>query len=745
MDHSHDSPNGSPASGGSAQDLMGDINLSVDIGRNHNVGCAPVFGRESHTADMDVFDRYVDLLRAEREQMIEIDEHRQHQATSDESTPRSDNDDASRTTTSTCNACVPFNSDFWSYVRSILSTAKPVGFTELDDPRGVVPKGPDEADAFLQKAIGIGPINPIVPANLAQSGGFAEETVLSELLYATRVGMVRIQFAPECDRCGSVVTARDRLGDIPPWASCGGCHQPNHIHSMDRIKVLFVLNPDILYVLADNFACTPSAESMEKTVIFAAVPATATGSGFRYSVGIGGEKELRPALDPGRYRMHCPVARTDNFLVVQRKATEEDEPYRLDLRVSNVVCDAQTCSPLPRPERGDTDDTDGATDAEYRSRLKTLTVPHGKIHFDVLPDTNSFFVLWVQEDADDDVLMRLPEEERESYTKASSVIHNPVFNEFFADQVVSSQPDALLSIQNVVLVFTDVVGSTDLYAFMGDGPALQLIRKHFKILFGAFTKRGRVVKTMGDAVMASFTSGRAAMNAVADALVVVAQECKLPDGTPLQIRIGIHSGPAIVVPVNGVNDFFGQTVNIAARVQSAAKACECFVTEDLLASDPDSRNAYYELLGGNYARRRSSGGEGPNDDLSLNGEGMKVFDSTPATELHLKGVNHVVRARGFRLHNRPRRDSDVDGTAPPTRTYRRSGMFERRRLSGVSIDSSDTNGTPAMQRRASRRASMLGEVEEENANRNTYEAGSDCSPLDREFSIDLAEQEARMK
>ena len=229
---------------------------------------------------------------------------------------------------------------------------------------------------------------------------------------------------------------------------------------------------------------------------------------------------------------------------------------------------------------------------------------------------------------DDKTLMHLPQEERLRYTSAAKVIHHPVFNALFQDKhVVCVQKNVFLSISNVVLVFTDIVDSTKLYASLGDGKAFTLVRKHFQVLFGAFTRNGgRVVKTIGDAVMASFTTGRAAITAVSEAMELLPTIGRRPDNNNyMEIRVGIHSGQVTVVPLNGVNDYFGQTANIAARVQSAAKGSECFVTETVLNSSDDSRDAFNEIT-----KMGSS------------------FKATPFTELRLKGVDGKVHARGFR-------------------------------------------------------------------------------------------------
>ncbi|KAL7541318.1 hypothetical protein ACHAXR_010801 [Thalassiosira sp. AJA248-18] len=694
----------------------------VDISRNHGHGTVPVPGRESHTADLTEFDRYVKIM----EQADRLEQALQWDVEDDESTGGAEGENfnqdqtpppANRAVAAAAAAYVkpppkaqavpigmdidmtkveskvddlslnngrlesvgsrdigledsgpslfneakqddaplpqdrrpssapptqyPFNSKFWAYVRDILSQAKPVGFNELPNPKAAASKGPEDASNFLSKVIGIGPLNPIQPAVIAKEAGFDEDEVLAELLYATRTGLVAMRFAPECIQCGSAVMDTDMLGRVPSKALCNGCNSPNVIESLDNVKVMFLLNSDVLYVLAENYACTPSADSMSVTSVFAIVPANSTGSGFSYCIGTGKDTEIAPALEPGKYRMHCPVAKTDNYLVVKRQTRDDDKPVQLNMKVSELVHTGQN----------------GKT-------KKELHVTHGRIQFDIFPDTRSFFVLWVQKDVDDKKLMFLPEDERPNYTNATKVIHHPIFNALFQEnQVVSVQKDVFLSISNVVLVFTDIVDSTVMYASLGDGPAFRLVRKHFQVLFGAFTRNGgRVVKTIGDAVMASFTTGTAALAAVSEAMELLPTIGRRPDNNNyVEIRVGIHSGQATVVPLNGVNDYFGQTANIAARVQSAAKASECFVTETVLESSEGAREAYNEITGMGSS-----------------------FKPTPLIELKLKGVAGKVHARGFRWLLRSRRASEAS-TSYMDRKVNRSYSA---RSSMRSIDSS---------------------------------------------------------
>ena len=177
-----------------------------------------------------------------------------------------------------------------------------------------------------------------------------------------------------------------------------------------------------------------------------------------------------------------------------------------------------------------------------------------------------------------------------------------------------------LPIRKVYLVFTDVVASTSMYE-AGEEAALQIVQEHFKIIFSAFEASGRIVKTIGDAVMGAFTSGEKALFAVAKVLDDM-KDMKRPDGTPFQIRIGMHAGPALLVPLNGIQDYFGRTVNVAARVESKAVGGECLVSEGVL-TDTSARKAFDQLLADGYGFTRTE-------------------------TMSLKGVPKPVTVRGFK-------------------------------------------------------------------------------------------------
>jgi class 3 adenylate cyclase len=129
------------------------------------------------------------------------------------------------------------------------------------------------------------------------------------------------------------------------------------------------------------------------------------------------------------------------------------------------------------------------------------------------------------------------------------------------------------------VLFTDLKGSTELYERVGDLVAYDIVRRHFGVLAEVVREHdGAIVKTIGDAVMATFSTpedGLRAALAMHDAMARFNQAQKREE---LMVKIGLHDGPCLAVTLNERLDYFGQTVNIAARVQALAGTKSIFVT-----------------------------------------------------------------------------------------------------------------------------------------------------------------------
>ncbi len=145
--------------------------------------------------------------------------------------------------------------------------------------------------------------------------------------------------------------------------------------------------------------------------------------------------------------------------------------------------------------------------------------------------------------------------------------------------------------KRLAFLFTDLAGSTAMYERIGEARAFRLVQEHFQILSEAIgAHHGAVVKTIGDAVMAVFPTGADAL----EAAVAIQRDIRALDGggvvdpTAL-VRVGVHEGPCVAVTLNDRLDYFGTTVNTAARIEHESRGGEIVasdaVYQDCAASD----------------------------------------------------------------------------------------------------------------------------------------------------------------
>jgi class 3 adenylate cyclase len=159
--------------------------------------------------------------------------------------------------------------------------------------------------------------------------------------------------------------------------------------------------------------------------------------------------------------------------------------------------------------------------------------------------------------------------------RAGQLLSFQEFRDLFSEDYIAA--DVRLGVGEQTLLFTDVVGSTAFYASRGDPAAFVEIKKHFDELFAIVaTNRGAVVKTIGDAVMASFTSP---LDAVRAARLIHGAFHPGRADTPIRVRISLNTGPCIAVRLNANADFFGGTVNVAAKLQALAEGYQIAMSE----------------------------------------------------------------------------------------------------------------------------------------------------------------------
>lgn len=173
------------------------------------------------------------------------------------------------------------------------------------------------------------------------------------------------------------------------------------------------------------------------------------------------------------------------------------------------------------------------------------------------------------------------------WTSAAEITALQNFRDLFSSELIS--PDETFAIRNLVIVFTDIKGSTALYERLGDSDAYYLVKEHFRIMREVVgTHHGAVVKTIGDAVMATFMVSTDAINALfamQDAFETYTVQEKIPEGHII-IKVGAHRGPCIAVNSNDRLDYFGRTVNIAARVQGLSTGRDIMLTRSFYEEPP---------------------------------------------------------------------------------------------------------------------------------------------------------------
>ncbi len=275
-----------------------------------------------------------------------------------------------------------------------------------------------------------------------------------------------------------------------------------------------------------TFHVHPSIRHIARRTYCSAEPATKEHIRVQRAVAPGAKVDVMPLLKPGRYRMRLHGEKRYGFLEVGA-----GNPEQVEWRVSEPHVD--------RP-----------ADA-------TATV-----HF--LNDSSEVKRFILEASQWTDLALR-----------PGRLLSFQDFRDLFSEEYLSS--DVQLAIGEQTIMFTDMVGSTAMYAQRGDPAAFIEVKRHFTDVFAIIAKhRGAVVKTIGDAAMGAFNSPLDAVKASKEI-----QECFHPDRVDIvsRLRITLNTGPCIAVKLNTGIDYFGHTVNIAAKLQGLAESWQISMSE----------------------------------------------------------------------------------------------------------------------------------------------------------------------
>ena len=174
-----------------------------------------------------------------------------------------------------------------------------------------------------------------------------------------------------------------------------------------------------------------------------------------------------------------------------------------------------------------------------------------------------------------------PPERRKPILNAKRLLTNQTFRDIYrTDTLAIGQR---LKIMSLTFLFSDLKGSTALYDRVGDLVAFDLVNEHFRLLQEIIaSERGAVVKTIGDAVMATFETPERAIAAAIRMREAMSDLGAERQHQSLRLKMGIHEGSCLAVTLNAQQDYFGQTVNVASRVQGLAASRSIVVTESVV-------------------------------------------------------------------------------------------------------------------------------------------------------------------
>jgi class 3 adenylate cyclase len=176
-------------------------------------------------------------------------------------------------------------------------------------------------------------------------------------------------------------------------------------------------------------------------------------------------------------------------------------------------------------------------------------------------------------------------------TTAAQVTALQEFRDLFSSEVLA--PGQQHAIRHIALVFSDLRGSTRLYEGIGDAAAYSRVNRHFEFIRETVARfDGTVVKTLGDGVMCAFTQLKGALAAAIAMQGEVTGWCSAQGiDPPLVLKLGVHVGPVIAMTANDRLDYFGRTVNVAARLGDQSVGGDVVLLSDVLetlsVSPPD--------------------------------------------------------------------------------------------------------------------------------------------------------------
>jgi class 3 adenylate cyclase len=376
---------------------------------------------------------------------------------------------------------------------------------------------PPELVDHLRRHLAAAPDPDVVsmrPFELADRWEADRRAVLALCLHATVVGLLELSWHVLCPNCRVSKARYRRLQAMEPAVHCETCQIDFDVDFGQLAEVRFDPAPAVRQVSGDTFCLAGPWNSPHVLAQTTLAP--------------GDSRTLHARVEPGNHRLRTLRGRSADL-----RAREGGAPTLA------VAVDERDLTP------------------------GTADVAAGPVELTVENRGGSEATLMLEDAAWLD-------------TVATGAVVGTVqeFRTLFSADVLA--PGLEVRTKRLAFLFTDLAGSTAMYERIGEARAFRLVQDHFQILGDAVAAHnGAVVKTIGDAVMAVFPTGADALDAaVAIQRDIRALDCRGAVDPTALVRVGVHEGPCVAVTLNDRLDYFGTTVNTAARIEHQCRGGE---------------------------------------------------------------------------------------------------------------------------------------------------------------------------
>lgn len=366
-------------------------------------------------------------------------------------------------------------------------------------------------------------LSRIRPYELADNWHLPRRGVLEACLRATRQGLLDLQWEVMCPLCRGAQETDSTLQDLKQEIHCETCMIDFTVNFDRFVELTFRPNALVRRVEALDF-CMGSPQWTPHIVAQQLMPAHKM-------------RELSLPLEPGRYRLRALELPGSQALIVSEDGAAQAPVTVQDSGWPNEELELSTKATLQ---------VENATSSEQLLILEHLA--------------------WNDQAA-----------------TAAEVTALQIFRDLFSKEAL--RPGQQISVGTLTILFTDLRHSTQLYREIGDATAFGRVMDHFDVLKKVIADEdGALVKTIGDAVMAVFRRPSSAVKAMLTAQELLASPG--PEKAPLTLKAGIHTGPCIAVTLNDRLDYFGTTVNMAARLEGLSTGEDVIISRALY-QDPE--------------------------------------------------------------------------------------------------------------------------------------------------------------